>query len=378
SFSELPLDLENGKPFNVYLGLRKWNPAEKNVTTTEGATDLFDIDTRYTSSVVPAMVRDAYHGGSPTEIRFMEHALKIFWGSEIEDLGEYHLVPIAQLELAGAEIKLTENFIPPAFLISSSKKLMQILRNIFEQITSRSRVFESYKIPKGFSSSDFEAHFLPHLLALSALNRAMPALNHIIESPHSHPWNVYGLLRQIVGELSTFTDRITALGQLRDGTELLPRYDHEDLGSCFKEAERLIEECLNVIAITGENLIYLTREGNRFSCKIEAEDFKSRYSYTLIVQTAGDQEQIVGSLQKIAKIGSFEQIQTMISRALPGVPLRHRLVPPPGLPKRPDSYYFKLDSNSPHWQEIINSRQICLYWDEAPDDVSVELAISKT
>ena len=251
------------------------------------------------------------------------------------------------------------------------------MRGIFEQISSRYRVFESYKMPKGFSTSDFEAHFLPYLLALSAFNRTLPLLNHIISTPCSHPWTVYGVLRQIVGELSTFTERITALGFLKDGTAMLPDYDHEDLGRCFGDAELLLEELLSALIISGENLIYLTRDGNSFSAELTADDLNPRYNYTIVVQTASDQEMVVNSLQRVAKIGCSDQIQAMVARALPGVPLRQRLVPPPGLPKRPDSHYFKLDHKNPQWQLIVDSGQISLYWDEAPEDATVELVVSK-
>jgi type VI secretion system protein ImpJ len=47
------------------------------------------------------------------------------------------------------------------------------------------------------------------------------------------------------------------------------------------------------------------------------------------------------------------------------------------MPRKGDSSYFKLDHNNRQWLGIRNSRTLCVYWDEAPEDAVIELVISR-
>jgi len=51
---------------------------------------------------------------------------------------------------------------------------------------------------------------------------------------------------------------------------------------------------------------------------------------------------------------------------------------PAGLPTRPDSFYFKIDRGSRHWQDIQKGQNICMYWVDAPEDMTVEMVIIRT
>ncbi len=61
-------------------------------------------------------------------------------------------------------------------------------------------------------------------MALAVLNRYGPLLTHYLETPQLLPWHLYGSLRQLVGELSLFSDRCDMLGQTPDGRALVPAY----------------------------------------------------------------------------------------------------------------------------------------------------------
>ncbi len=376
SFADLSFDVEGETPVTVYLGIKKWNEFDKNATSLNSQGGIDPVGTRYISSVEPESVKDLHEGGNPANVRKMDLIVKIFWDHEIDSFKEYLMIPVGRLELKEEKIGLSKAFIAPTYLISGSDILMKILKNLRENIISRSRIFESYKFSQGLTS-DFDAHFLPHLLVLSALNRALPLLNHIIELKTFHPETAYGVLRQMVGDLSTFTDRINALGQLKDGMPLLPEYDHENLYHCFNEAQVLLGELLRGISIGGESIFSMAREANYFRAQLPAEEFRDSYLYFLVLKSLADPDLIINDMQKIVKIGNSKNIDNMISRALPGVPVKHRLVPPPGMPKRAGSYYFRIDSKHHLWEEIKRSGDMALFWDNAPEDTSIEIVISQ-
>ncbi len=377
SFEEISFDVEGDKPLVVYAGIKKQNKYDKNVSSIEETGSLDSVGTRYVSYVEPEEIRDIHEGGDPAKVRRMNYIVKIFWDHEIDKFNDYLLMPLFQLELSEEKISISKRFVPPTFVLSGSDILMQIIKDLRENMISRCRVFESYKLSQGFQSSDFDAHFIPHLLVLNALNRSLPVLNHIIENADFHPQEVYKNLRQIVGELSTFSDRINALGQLKDGTSLLPEYNHEQLFYCFNEIRLLIGELLKGISVAGESVFSMIRDMDYFTAVIPKEEFRDSYMYFLVLKSTGDPDKIINDLHNLVKIGPKENIESMISRALPGVPVRHRLVPPPGMPKRSGLHYFRIDSKHHLFEEIKRAGNISLFWDNAPEDASIEIVISQ-
>ena len=65
-----------------------------------------------------------------------------------------------------------------------------------------------------------------YILALRSVNRYVPLLHHYTETPNVHPWIIYAALRQLVGELSSFSERVNALREFSDYDSRLSRYDH--------------------------------------------------------------------------------------------------------------------------------------------------------
>jgi type VI secretion system protein ImpJ len=376
SFKDAWVQLD--KPFNIYLGLRKWNQGEGNVTVVKSNEDEQLATTRFMSDADPEEIRDLHQQGQPAQVKFLQYLLKVFWDNELEGAGEYELIPVARLEFDGQDAKLVKNYVPPSVSLACDDFLLHTVRNIREHVTSRCHVLEEYKNPRGVRTADLQANYINYLLALRSLNRYVPLLYHYTEIPYIHPWHVYGLLRQIIGELSTFTDRVDALGKLRDGTELLPAYDHENLGFCFGEAETLISELLAAILIGAENVIHLVREENYFKAQIPKDVFDDRNLFYLIIKTGGETAALLSMVQRVSKVSNEEKMSMLIARALPGLPLEHTTELPAGLPTRPDSFYFKIDRGSRHWQDIQKSQNICMYWVDAPEDMTVEMVIIRT
>jgi type VI secretion system protein ImpJ len=133
---------------------------------------------------------------------------------------------------------------------------------------------------------------------------------------------------------------------------------------------------LNRIIIGPEHVIRLKRDGDYFTSEdIPANVFDSRNVFYLAVKTDDDPDSTIESIWTIAKLSSPEHIGTLISRALHGIRLEQTAVPPPGLPRRPNVFYFRIDHNTPQWTDVQQSRNISFYWDTAPEDTRVEIII---
>jgi type VI secretion system protein ImpJ len=229
--------VEGGKPFTVFVGARKWNHVGENVTVLSKLENISDVTTRFVTTTDPEETPDLHQGGPPAQVKRLNYALKIFWETERDQLGDYVLIPLAQLERVGEEIKLSEDFVPPCLAISNSEPLIKMIQEVRDQIAARSHQLESYKRERGIHTAEFGSRDMVYLLALRSLNRYVPRLFHMTESQHVHPWTAYGLLRQLIGELSSFSERLNVMGEFEDGTRLLPGYAAmiiETCGSVFR------------------------------------------------------------------------------------------------------------------------------------------------
>jgi len=377
SFAEIDFDFSGKEIFTVYLGLKRWDNFSANVTQVN-IKEMPTRDTRYLVDETPAEVKDLHaEGGSPAHISFLEHNVKIFWPHEVTDNNQYIFLPVAQLEMRGEEVCLVKKFIPPTFLLSGSSALVQIIKHIREQLLARCRVLETYKPSQSQSASDLEPASLLYIFALGFLNRYLAILTHILETPASHPWSVYCLLREMIAELSCFSDRVDGLGQLRDGKNLLPAYNHTDLNSCFSETQKLVVELLSSIVVGSENVIPLARDEHLFSCEIPSAFFARRSMFCLMFRSEEKDQQFIDSIVRHVKVGNCMAIETLIARSLQGVPLIFREVPPLGMARHSGRLCFEVDTTDHLWKDVASDGRFCLYWEAAPADTAIDLVVTK-
>ncbi|HSB71557.1 MAG TPA: type VI secretion system baseplate subunit TssK [Candidatus Methylomirabilis sp.] len=366
--------IEGGKPFQVHVGVRKWNEAGENVTVLAKLENLADVTTRFVSRADPEEVQDLHSGGPVGQVKRLHYVLRIFWESERDQLGDYVLLPIAQLERMGEEIRLSEQFAPPSLSVSGSEPLMKLAREVRDQVAARGRQLEEFKTQRGIQTAEFGSRDMVYLLALRSLNRYIPTLSHFLETPSVHPWDVYGALRQLIGELSTFSENVNVMGE-SDRDRLLPAYDHGSLWKCFAAAQGLVSRLLDEITAGPEYVVRLIYDGTYYASELKPAMFEGRNRFYLAIRTDEDPKAVVPALGVIAKLSSREQLPLLIARALPGIGMEHLPLPPPELPRRARTIYFALDHHGDAWDFVEKGRNMALYWDSAPEDLEAELMV---
>ncbi len=367
--------IEGGKPLGVFVGLRKWNIAGENVTVLEKTDSLAEVTTRFVTNADPEEVKDLHSNGPAGQVKRLSYALKIFWGTETDLLGDYDLVPVARMEREGEEIVLSRSFVPPCLTISGSDILLKLTREIRDQIAARSRQLEEYKRQRGIQTAEFGSRDMVYLLALRSLNRYVPILFHYTETGRVHPWAVYGTVKQLVGELSSFSESVNVMGESQDGELTLPNYDHRSLWECFSTAGKLVTRLIDEITAGPEYIISLVYDGTYYAADLKPAVFEGRNRFFLVCKTAEDPVTVLRSLTSLAKLSSREHLPILIARALPGIGLEGLQVPPQELPRRADCLYFAVDRHSEQWGFVEKGNNIALYWDNAPDDLEVELMV---
>jgi len=367
--------VEGGKSFPVYVGIRKWNDAGENVTVLSRLAGMSEVTTRCIAAADPEEVRDLHAGGPVGKVKRLHYLLKVFWESEREQLGDYLLLPVAQLDRMGDEIRASEKFAPPVLAVSASDPLFKLLREIRDQLAARSRQLEEYKRQRGIQTAEFGSRDMVYLLALRSLNRYVPALYHVTEGGQVHPWPVYGALRQLIGELSSFSEGVSVLGEAPDGTRLLPPYDHMNLYRCFLAAQGLVSQLLDEITAGPEHVMRLLYDGTYFASPLPPAVFEGRNRFYLVLRTEEDPKAVLGTIETAAKLGSRENLPLLIARALPGVGMEHLPLPPQELPRRANSLYFSVDHHGEQWAGVEKGRNLAFYWDDAPEDLEAELMV---
>jgi len=378
SFRDIADSIKTGEPITVWLALRRLDPAKKNCTTVLPGDSLVKVRTRFVTTPDPETASNLYEGGDEAGIGFMQYLVQIVWGHEIADYGDYHCIPVATVESAGDTLQYGRAFIPPSLSIASSPALLELVRDIQDSMLSRAKLLGLYKLSRPLRAEDIEGSYFRYLEALRSINHFIPLLQQMLDAPSAvHPWTAYGLLCSLIGELSTFTERINALGKLSNGTELIHPYSHEEPYRSFEEVRMLVGELLNSVIIGDENIIELERDGSRFIGRLPAEAFDSRNIVCLMIRAQGEDEEVINSILNHAKAGPLNTIDVLISRALEGVTFDYQLTPPPGIPVHPDGYIFRIDRSGEVWENIREENSICLYWDEATEDAIAEITIAR-
>ncbi len=370
-------EYKEGKPLKAYLGIARQKQTENNITELKSSQNSGEITTRWTYDPDPEDVRDIFEHGSIAQMRRMMYNLRIFWEDEIAELSEWELLPVAKIVFDGDDVTLAEDFVPPTIFLNGSEILLQIVKNIREQVATRGHQLEQYKSPINTRKAVYDHNFMIYMMVLTSLNKYIPLLHHLTETPLIHPWQVYGLLRQLIGEISSFTDRVDVFGRLANGKDLVPAYDHENLGYCFHECQVLVQELMRAILIGPDNVIKLTREEDTFSGDIPVDMMGPDNEFYLVIIADMVKDELIDQMSTATKISSKQQTPVLVSRALPGVSVDYSVVPPPGLPKRDDAFYFKLNTRHEEWTEIRQRQNIAMFWDQAPEDAKAELVVLK-
>lgn len=367
--------IEGDKPNTVYLGLKKLLPREINVTEAASLQEAGDASTRFASLANPQETADLYAEGPTAQVRTLLHVVRIFFEHEIEHVEQYDLIPIARLVRDGEAMVLSPNFIPPCYTLAGAEPLSAMIRDIRDELAGRARQLQEYKSPREMQKAEFDSSYLVFLLALRSLNRITPYLFHLTETRQAHPWQVYGTLRQLVGELSSFSERFDMLGEAEDGTPGLPPYDHGDLGKCFGRVRSLISHLLNEITVGPEFLAILTYQDGCYRSTLPRDFFGQRNRFYLVVRTEADPLRVVEALQSEARLAAEDELPQLIAHALPGLELIHMPLAPQGLPRRASSYYFRIEQQSRQWEAVERDGSIALYWLDAPDDLKAEIVV---
>lgn len=336
---------------DIYLAIPEHRERGLNVSIAER-----NADTRYVSTVVD--LRDENTGSSAKPVQMARKNLRFLVEGESREGCTYLRVARIKRTAAGS-LQQDPQFIPPLLGISASDYLVGITRRLVEILAAKSSILASGRRQRSASLADFTAADIASFWLLYTVNSHLPLLRHLYETGRVHPEKLYRVLSALGGALSTFSLKI----QPRD----LPAYDHDELGSCFSDLDEKVRQLLETVVPS--NFVSLPLklvQPSIHATTIEDDKYLVGTKIYLAVNSTLNEIDLSKKVPQLVKISSGTQVEELVRRAMPGIPLTHMSRPPASIPVKLNYQYFSLNQSGPAWEAVGKARNLAAY---VPGDI---------
>jgi type VI secretion system protein ImpJ len=363
-----------GRPLGVFLGLkrRQWEEENAYLRREAGRTETA-VEKQRRYSLQEFETPDLFaETGQNASLQYLMHEVRLLFDQDAAVQSEdYELVKIAEVVRAGEGqgAVLSKRYIPPSLSVHTSPALVGMLKEIRDLLTAKGREFTEYKRQHRIQTMEMGARETAYLLIMQMLNRYIPLFHHHLEVQETHPSVLYALLRQLVGELSTFSETISVLGGP------LPAYRHDQLWECFDAAIQVAKELLNELTKGPEYVVPLVFDGEYFAATLERRFFEGNNHYYLAIKVDIPPRDLERLLTETGKVCSREEMEALRQRALPGLMARYLEKPPEELPRRAHSSYFELDHRGNLWKRIEQRQNIAVFCQLPPEKTEMQLMV---
>ena len=344
----------------VYLAVPAKRAGAVNFQRDGGAPDQM---VRYgqTAGAVP----DETTGENERQIAFARCNLRLLFADELRE--GYSSIKIAELErTATGQLKLSENYIPPALNLRASPWLENMLRQLVEILITKSSSLGEQLSRRTTSLADFTTSDVAVFWLLHTVNSAIPGLAHLFRTRVVHPERLYFEMAELAGKLMTFTPD-------RHPKDIV-RYEHTELYTTFSQLAQEIRDLLETVIPTRCVPIPLEKvRESLYAGRVLDDRLLKEAAFYLAVRAEIPEVQLIERVPRVIKVASRDTIDVVIGSALPGVTLTLASPPPAPIPLRPKFHYFRLDANGMFWERIAGSKALAVYVPEELKDETVEM-----
>lgn len=329
--------------------------------------DLSDNLSRYRGS--EAILTDEVGGIQKKQIEVGSCNFSLLFGDETND--NFTTIRIARLRRnPSGQVGFQSEFIPPLAQISGSRFLLGEIRSLLEMLLAKSGALSQGRKEGSGGVATFSASDAAAFRLLETINTYTPVINYFHFDPRVQPFELFKLLTQFAGALTTFSAEVS----LKD----LTRYDHDDPWATFGGLIRMIRSVLES-GMDGGCVTVPIDQVNPATFVVRLPNdslLKTARFYLGVSAKAPEKELIIGVAQRI-KMSSRDRLDVLISSAMPGLPLIHSVNPPEGLSTRPGFLYFALDQQSQFWRGIQGAGSIAFYFPNNFQDLKLEMLALK-
>jgi type VI secretion system protein ImpJ len=315
---------------------------------------------------------DIYDPDSEASVEFVVPRAALLFTNDPEDerLAGVEAVKIAEVRRTGRaapRYEISRRYIPPLVRSDASPVLATALAQIHDQLCAASRALGQHRRERGAEGLAYGVGDLEQLLTLQMLNEFVPAIQHTLAHGGGHPFELYGLLAQLRGALTTYSTSEEPFE--------FPEYRHTDLAGGFLPLIESIRRLLEQLLPTHYHEVELVREGLDFSATLDPGMLQGAGAFVLAVRGPGPTDELRTRVSGQAKITSIEDMAQLRKFADRGVPTRFVEHPPAEIPRYADHLYFAMETGAPRWRRIQDTGTISFHLPNADPELSVRLFV---
>ena len=334
--------------FTVYLGVPVANLGKANVaegTKLDGA--------RYSTDTQNLEDENTGVNPQPIQVRMLNFKLLL----STQDQAGFEVLPIARIEKspkAESTPQLDETYIPPVLACDAWQPLHAgIIQQIYDRVGKKIELLSQQVVSRGITF-DSVAQGDPQIFnQLRVSNEASALLCVLAFAQGVHPLPMYAELARLVGQLSIF-------GAQRSVPDI-PRYDHDDLGTCFYRVKQYIDMLLDIMVEPEYKERPFVGAGLRMQVSLETAWLEPVWQMFVGVQSPLTTEENIRLLTKAGqldmKIGSSDRVDEIFRLGQAGLRFGHSPRPPRALPVTPGLVYYQINRESQleEWQNVQRS-----------------------
>ena len=357
--------------FVVYLGLPLWFDARANCVS-PGQT--VDARAKILYRVVETEVADENTGENAKAM--LQRRLNARLLLEDDDRSDLEVIPLLRVtRAAGEEVGMPQQdpeFVGPCLVLNGSAILRDLVRDLSSQVLASRQELVVQVTRGGFSIDTMRGIQFEQIMRLRSLNRYGARLEVLIETSNIAPFEIYVLLRELMGELA-------ALHPDRDLFETAP-YQHDNPYPVFSELAAKIRQLLRGSVAPSFMSAPFTDVNGLLSAMLTDEHLQRPTDYFLGVRTKEDPRTLARLVEDADRFKLMPQ--SLASRAIRGVVLKEERFPPLELPAQSGLYFFRLlrGQSSRSWQQIQAEKVAVVRWtgnESADYDIALYMTLPR-
>ncbi|MBV9732586.1 MAG: type VI secretion system baseplate subunit TssK [Verrucomicrobia bacterium] len=295
---------------------------------------------------------------------------------EDDDRSDLEVIPLLRVtRAAGEEIGLPQQdpeFVGPCLVLNGSATLKELVRDLTSQVLASRQELVVQVTRGGFSIDALRGIQFEQIMRLQSLNRYGARLEALIETSNVAPFEIYVLLRELMGELA-------ALHPDRDLFETAP-YNHDNPYPVFSELAAKIRQLLRGSVAPSFLKVPFTDVNGLLSAVLTDEHLTRPTDYFLGIRTKEDPR----TLARLVEDGDRFKLmpQSIAARAIRGVVLKEERFPPLELPAQSGLYFFRLlrGQSVRNWQQVQAEKVAVVRWtgnESADYDITLYMTLPK-
>lgn len=273
--------------------------------------------------------------------------------TQSEPAEDFAQIPVAHIVecRADRQVVLDDRFVPTVLKCSGSGRLATFLMELQGLLHQRAEALAARAVASGRGGAAEIADFL----MLQAINRYEPLVTHLATNAACHPEELYRLILEITGELSTLTAATRRPPQFA-------AYRHDALRASFEPVINALRACLSVVMEQSAIAIPLVQK--KFGISIATVADTGLFDSAIFVLAARADlpaEELRRRFPAQLKIGPVEKIRDLVNLQLPGIALQAMAVAPRQIPYHAGFAYFELDRANELWRALPASGGIAFH-----------------